>query len=108
MLIPLERQNNTGAGGDCDSTRSDDADHADFRGGLFELNGGIIFVAFTEEPNRLHVQTIMKKYLEPDRRVSVGVLLPTSSDIETLEEDRARVLERVDIGPLAAPGARGN
>jgi 5-methyltetrahydropteroyltriglutamate--homocysteine methyltransferase len=91
-------------GGDRDSTHSAEVDYADLLPSLFQLNAGNFYVALAIEPDRKHVLRIIRKHIQPDQRVFVGVIATIDPRIETAEEVSERVLEAADYIPVAQLG----
>jgi 5-methyltetrahydropteroyltriglutamate--homocysteine methyltransferase len=86
-------------GGDRDSTHSADVDYADLLPSLFELNVGSFYVALAGEKDRGRVLKIIRKHMNPDQQVFVGVVAPINPHVETPEEVRDRVLEAAEYIP---------
>jgi 5-methyltetrahydropteroyltriglutamate--homocysteine methyltransferase len=91
-------------GADRDSTHSAEVDYAELLPSLFQMKVGNFYVALAGEKDRVHVLKIIRKYLQPDQRVFVGVVAPIDPHIETPEEVRDRVLEAAEYIPLAQLG----
>jgi 5-methyltetrahydropteroyltriglutamate--homocysteine methyltransferase len=91
-------------GGDRDSTHSADVDYAELLPALFQLKVGNFYIALAGEPDRVHVLTMIRKYLKADQCVFVGVVAPIDAHIETADEVRERVLEAAEYIPLGQLG----
>ena len=91
-------------GNDLRSTHSADVDYAELLPSLFELKAGSFYVALAGERDRPHVLRIIRKYLKPDQRVFVGVIVPGDPRVETAEEVRDRVLEAAEYIPAGQLG----
>jgi 5-methyltetrahydropteroyltriglutamate--homocysteine methyltransferase len=87
-------------GGDRDSTHSADVHYADLLPSLFQLNIGNFYVALARERDREAVLTLIRRYLNPNQRVFVGVVDPIDPRVETPEEVCDRVLEAARFIPL--------
>jgi 5-methyltetrahydropteroyltriglutamate--homocysteine methyltransferase len=106
-FTPDERRRigvHTCPGGDLDATHSADVDYAELLPSLFELKAGNFYIALAGERDRRHVLRIIRQYLKPDQRVFVGVIAPITSQIETPEEVRDRVLEAAEYIPIEQLG----
>src|SRR6202011_4132039 len=76
---PEERRRigiHTCPGNDHAATHSADVDYAELLPSLFELKARNFYIALAGEPDRRHVLKIIRKYLNPDRRIFVGVVAP--------------------------------
>jgi 5-methyltetrahydropteroyltriglutamate--homocysteine methyltransferase len=91
-------------GNDFDSTHSADVDYAELLPSLFELKAGNFYIALAGERDRRQGLKIIRKYLKPDQRVFVGVIVPSNPHIETPEEVRDRVLEAAEYIPIEQLG----
>ncbi|PYP89713.1 MAG: 5-methyltetrahydropteroyltriglutamate--homocysteine methyltransferase [Blastocatellia bacterium AA13] len=80
-------------GGDMDSTHSADVDYAELLPSLFELKVGNFCIALAGEQDRTRVLKIIRRYMQPDQRIFVGVVAPIDPRVETPEEIRDRILE---------------
>jgi 5-methyltetrahydropteroyltriglutamate--homocysteine methyltransferase len=60
---------------------------------LLGLKAGNFYIALAGEPDRQHVLKIIRKHLQPDHRIFVGVIAPIDPHIETPEEVRDRSFE---------------
>jgi 5-methyltetrahydropteroyltriglutamate--homocysteine methyltransferase len=80
-------------GGDHDSTHSADVDYAGLLPGLFRLNVGRFYIQLASEPDRGRVLGAIRKLLQPEQVLFVGVTDPINPTIETPQEVRDRVLE---------------
>lgn len=93
---PEERKRigvHTCPGGDRDSTHSADVDYAGLLPQLFQLKAGNFYLQLASERNRSGVLRIVKEQIRSDQRIFIGVIDPISSNVETAEEVKARVLE---------------
>lgn len=91
-------------GGDRDSTHSADVDYAELLPSLFQLRAGNFYVALAGERDHRQVLQIIRRYLQPEQVVFVGVVAPIDARIESPEEVRDRVLEAADYIPIAQLG----
>jgi 5-methyltetrahydropteroyltriglutamate--homocysteine methyltransferase len=106
-FTPEERQRlgvHTCPGGDRDSTHSADVDYADLLPGLFQLRVGSFYIALAGEPDRRRVLKIIRRHMQPEHMVFVGVVAPIDPRIESPEEVRDRVLEAADAIPVEQLG----
>jgi 5-methyltetrahydropteroyltriglutamate--homocysteine methyltransferase len=104
---PEERRRigvHTCPGSDLDSTHSADVDYAELLPSLFQLKAGNFYIALAGERDRRHVLKIIRKCLNPDQRIFIGVTTPIDSRIETPEEVRDRVLEASEYIPIEQLG----
>jgi methionine synthase II (cobalamin-independent) len=100
---PAERQRlgvHTCPGSDRDSTHSADVDYGELLPSLFQLKVGNFYVALAGERDRIHVLKIIRRFIQADHRVFVGVVTPIAPRVETPEEVRDRVLEAAEHIPL--------
>jgi 5-methyltetrahydropteroyltriglutamate--homocysteine methyltransferase len=91
-------------GGDLDSTHSADVDYAELLPSLFQLRVGSFYVALAGEPDRQRVLEMIRRHLEPQQRVFVGVISPIDPRIDTAEEVCERVLEAAEHIPVEQLG----
>src|SRR5438552_18438977 len=91
-------------GNDFDSTHSADVDYARLLPSLLGLKAGNFYIALAGEPDRRQVLKIIRKYLQPDQGIFVGVIAPIDPHIETTEEVRDRVLEASEYIPIEQLG----
>jgi 5-methyltetrahydropteroyltriglutamate--homocysteine methyltransferase len=91
-------------GGDLDSTHSADVDYAELLPSLLQLNLTNYYVALAGEKDQKAVLEIIRKHLEPGKRIFVGVVAPINPRIESAEEVRDRVLEAAEYIPVAQLG----
>ncbi len=91
-------------GGDRDSTHSADVDYAELLPSLFQLRVGNFYIALAGERDPLHVLKIIRRHMQPDHRVFVGVVAPIDPRVETAEEVRDRVMEAAQYIPIAQLG----
>ena len=87
-------------GGDHDSTHSADVSYFALLPALFRLNVTNFYLQMASEPNRVHVLEQIKDLITSGQRVFVGVIDPISSQLETAEEVRDRLLEAARYIPL--------
>jgi 5-methyltetrahydropteroyltriglutamate--homocysteine methyltransferase len=100
---PEERKRigvHTCPGGDLSATHSADVDYADLLPKLLELKAGNFYVALACEQDPRRVLKIIRKYLQPNQKVFVGVISPIHPRIETSEEVRDRVLVASEYIPI--------
>jgi 5-methyltetrahydropteroyltriglutamate--homocysteine methyltransferase len=91
-------------GGDRDSTHSAEVDYAELLPSLFQLKAGRFYVALAGESDRKRVLEIIRRYLQPDQRVFVGVVSPIDPHVDSAEEVCERVLEAAAYIPRAQLG----
>jgi 5-methyltetrahydropteroyltriglutamate--homocysteine methyltransferase len=91
-------------GGDRDSTHSADVDYASLLPSLFQLKAGNFYIALAGEPDPVRVLETIRKFMQPDQRVFVGVIASIDPRIETAEEVRDRVLQALEFIPLEQIG----
>ena len=91
-------------GGDCDSTHSGEVDYAELLPSLLELQAGNFYIAMAGEQDRVRVLKIIRRHMQGDQRIFIGVVAPIDSRVETSEEVRDRVLEAADYIPIAQLG----
>jgi 5-methyltetrahydropteroyltriglutamate--homocysteine methyltransferase len=91
-------------GGDRDSTHSADVDYAELLPSLLQLNLTNYYISLAGEADRKRVLRTIRKHLQSNQRVFVGVISPTDPRIETPEEVRDRVLEAVEFIPIEQLG----
>lgn len=84
-------------GGDRDSTHSADVEYAGLLPLLFQLKAGRFYIQLASEPDRKRVLTEIRRNVQPDQVVFVGVTDPINSRVETAEEVRDRVLEAAEF-----------
>ena len=93
---PAERRRigvHTCPGGDRDSTHSAEVDYAELLPSLFQLKAGRFYIALAGESDRRRVLEIIRRYLQDDQRVFVGVVSPIDPHVDSAEEVCERVLE---------------
>jgi 5-methyltetrahydropteroyltriglutamate--homocysteine methyltransferase len=91
-------------GGDRDSTHSAEVDYALLLPSLFQLKVKNFFVALAGEEDRRRTLEIIRRHLQPDQRVFVGVVAPIDPHVETAEEVRDRILEAAEYIPVEQLG----
>jgi len=91
-------------GGDRDSTHSADVDYDELLPSLFQLKVGNFYIALAGEPDRQRVLGVIRKHMQPEQRIFVGVTAPIDPRVETVEEVRARVLEAAQYIPVEQLG----
>ncbi len=91
-------------GGDRDSTHSADVDYAELLPSLFQLKVGNFYIALAGEKDRASVLEIIRRCMQPDQRIFVGVVAPIDPHVETAEEVRDRVLEAAAYIPVEQLG----
>ncbi len=105
---PEEQQRigvHTCPGGDRDSTHSAEVDYAELLPALFRLKVGNFYVALAGERDRPRALELIRRHLNPDQRVFVGVVAPIDPQVETPEEVRDRVLEAAHYIPVEQLGS---
>ncbi len=91
-------------GGDRDSTHSADVDYASLLPLLFQLKAGRFYIQLASEPDRKRVLAEIRRNLQPDQIVFVGVTDPITPTVETAEQVRDRVLEAAQFIPVEQLG----
>ncbi|MGH8473036.1 MAG: 5-methyltetrahydropteroyltriglutamate--homocysteine methyltransferase, partial [Gammaproteobacteria bacterium] len=91
-------------GGDRDSTHSADVDYSELLPSLFELKAGNFYIALAGEQDRVRALKIIRKYMNADQRIFIGVVAPIDPRIETPEEIRDRILEAAKYIPVEQLG----
>jgi 5-methyltetrahydropteroyltriglutamate--homocysteine methyltransferase len=92
---PQERQRigvHTCPGGDRDATHSASVDYAGLLPALFRLRVGRFYVQLASEKDPERVLGIIRRHLQPDQMVFVGVIDPIDHVVETPGQVRERVL----------------
>ena len=87
-------------GGDRDSTHSAEVDYSELLPSLFQLNVANFYIALAGEKDRIHVLKIIRRFLQPEQRVFVGVIAPINPAIESAETVCDRVLEAAEYIPI--------
>jgi 5-methyltetrahydropteroyltriglutamate--homocysteine methyltransferase len=104
---PDERQRlgvHTCPGGDRDSTHSADVDYGELLPSLFQLKVGNFYIALAGERDHVRVLKIIRRFIQADQRVFVGVISPIAARVEAPEEVRDRVLEAAGYIPVGQLG----
>ena len=91
-------------GGDQDSTHSAGVDYNGLLPLLFQLQAGRFYIQLASEPERKRVLTEIRRHLQPDQILFVGVTDPINPMVETAEQVRDRVLEAAQFIPLECLG----
>ncbi len=91
-------------GGDRDSTHSADVDYASLLPLLFRLKAERFYIQLASEPDRKRVLAEIRRNLQPDQIVFVGVTDPITPKVETAEHVRDRVLEAAQFIPVEQLG----
>jgi methionine synthase II (cobalamin-independent) len=91
-------------GGDHDSTHSADVSYVGLLPLLFQLKAGRFYIQLASEPDRKRVLTEIRRHLQPDQFVFVGVTDPINPTVETAEQVRDRVLEAAQLISLECLG----
>jgi 5-methyltetrahydropteroyltriglutamate--homocysteine methyltransferase len=91
-------------GSDRDSTHSAQVDYAELLPSLFELKAGNFYIALADEPDRIRVLKIIRRYLRPEHRIFIGVVSPIDPRIERPKEICDRVLEAARYIPVEQLG----
>jgi 5-methyltetrahydropteroyltriglutamate--homocysteine methyltransferase len=86
-------------GGDRDSTHSASVDYAALLPALFSLAAGRFYLQLSSEPDRKNVLGLIKKHLQPDQVVFIGVVNPMVSRIELPREVATAVIEAASFIP---------
>jgi 5-methyltetrahydropteroyltriglutamate--homocysteine methyltransferase len=106
-FTPAERQRigvHVCPGGDHDSTHSADVDYAGLLPDLFQLSVGRVYLQMASEPDRKRVLEIVRKLIQPNHTVFIGVIDVINPAIETAGQVRDRALEAAAILPVAQLG----
>jgi 5-methyltetrahydropteroyltriglutamate--homocysteine methyltransferase len=88
----------------CDSTHSADVDYASLLPLLFQLKAGRFYIQLASEPDRKRVLAQIRRNLQSDQTVFVGVTDPIEPNVETAEQVRDRVLEAAEFIPVEQLG----
>ncbi len=91
-------------GGDQDSTHSADIDYAGLLPLLFQLKAGRFYLQLASEPDRSRALTEVRRHLQEDQIVFVGVTDPINPSVETAEQVRDRTLEAAQFIPVERLG----
>jgi 5-methyltetrahydropteroyltriglutamate--homocysteine methyltransferase len=91
-------------GGDRDATHSADVDYADLLPTLFRMRVGRFYIQLASEKDPERVLEIIRRHLQPDQIVFIGVIDPISPAVETPDQVRDRVLLAAKYLPLAQLG----
>jgi 5-methyltetrahydropteroyltriglutamate--homocysteine methyltransferase len=91
-------------GGDRDATHSADVDYADLLPTLFRMRVGRFYIQLASEKDPERVLEIIRRHLQPDQIVFIGVIDPVSPAVETPDQVRHRVLLAAKYLPLAQLG----
>lgn len=91
-------------GGDRDATHSADVDYADLLPILFRMHVGRFYIQLASEKEPERVLDIIRRHLQPDQKVFVGVIDPINPQVETPDQVRDRVLLAARYLPLAQLG----
>jgi len=91
-------------GGDRDSTHSADVDYSELLPSLFELKVGNFYIALAGEQDRVRALKIIRKYMNADQRIFIGVVAPIDPRVEAPEEIRDRILEAAKYVPVEQLG----
>jgi len=91
-------------GGDRDATHSADVDYAGLLPGLFRLRVGRFYVQLASETDPERILKIIRRHLQPDQIIFVGVIDPIDPAVETPEQVRDRVLLAARYLPLSQLG----
>ena len=91
-------------GSDRDSTHSADVDYAELLPSLFELDAGNFYIALAAEKDPIRVLETIRKCMQPNQCIFVGVVAPIDPHIDTPEEVRDRVLQAAKYIPLEQLG----
>jgi len=84
-------------GGDHNATHSADVDYAELLPDLFRMNAGRFYIQMASEADKPRVLDIIERERQADQITFIGVIDPCSSDIETPEIVRDRVLEAAEF-----------
>ncbi len=105
---PQERSRigvHTCPGGDRDATHSADVGYAGLLPVLFRLRAGRFYVQLASEKNPEAVLQIIREYIQPDKRVFIGVIDPINPTVETPEQVCDRILLAAKYLPVSQLGA---
>jgi len=79
--------------GDHNATHSADVDYAELLPDLFRMNAGRFYIQMASETDKPRVLDIIERERQAHQVTFIGVIDPCTSDIETAELVRDRVLE---------------
>jgi 5-methyltetrahydropteroyltriglutamate--homocysteine methyltransferase len=91
-------------GGDRDATHSADVDYAGLLPDLFRLSAGRFYIQLASERDPEHVLGIIRKHVQPDQIVFVGVIDPIDPAVEMPDQVCDRVLQAAKFLPPAQLG----
>jgi 5-methyltetrahydropteroyltriglutamate--homocysteine methyltransferase len=91
-------------GGDRDATHSADVDYAELLPVLFRMRVGRFYIQLASEKDPERVLGIIRRHLQPDQKVFIGVIDPINPEVETPDQVRDRVLLAAKYLPLAQLG----
>jgi 5-methyltetrahydropteroyltriglutamate--homocysteine methyltransferase len=91
-------------GGDRDATHSADVDYAGLLPGLFRLRVGRFYVQLASETDPERILKIIRRHLQPDQTIFVGVIDPIDSAVETPDQVLDRILLAARYLPLSQLG----
>ena len=91
-------------GGDRDSTHSADVDYAGFLPDLFKMRVGRFYLQMASEPDRKRVLQLIRKVIQANHQVFIGVIDPIDPVVESVELVRDRVLEAAAFLPIGQLG----
>jgi 5-methyltetrahydropteroyltriglutamate--homocysteine methyltransferase len=106
-FTPEERQHigvHTCPGSDGAQPHSADVDYAELLPYLFQIKAGNFYIQLAGEPDRVRVLQIIKRYMQADHHIFVGVIDPSNPRLETPEEVRDRTLEAAEYIPIEQLG----
>src|ERR1700677_1936622 len=91
-------------GGDRDATHSADVDYAGLLPGLFRLHVGRFYVQLASEKDPERILKIIRRHVQPDQIVFVGVIDPINPAVETPDQVRDRILSAANYLPVSQLG----
>lgn len=92
-------------GADVDSTHSADVEYKYLLPTLFEIQAGHFYVALKTEVDKENTLQLIGSILKPSQTVFIGVIDPTSNQIETPEEVRDLILLAAKYIPIHQLGS---
>lgn len=91
-------------GGDLDATHSADVDYAGLLPGLFSLKVTNFYLQMASERNGDRVLDLIRRTIQPQQRVFLGVVDPIDATLETPEEVCSRVMHAAEYIPVSQLG----
>jgi 5-methyltetrahydropteroyltriglutamate--homocysteine methyltransferase len=87
------------SGGDWHESNGRNVEMADLMPSVFQTNVVSFYIGLAGEPDRMRILQCIRQHLRPHHRVFIGVVSPTLSRTETVEEVRDLILEAAEYIP---------